>query len=88
MYLTVVLCAIVLTAVAAFARQDQDILARRVTDRLAQSCGAPRFTATAGSGRATHTETNAEGHYLLASLVIGVHQVISTPLDSSVLRAS
>ena len=41
MHLTLVLCAIVLTAGTAFAQQDQGIIAGRLTDPTAPSCRAP-----------------------------------------------
>jgi hypothetical protein len=59
----------------ALAQQDQGMVAGRVTDPSGGVVRGAVVTATSTNGATTETSTNAEGHYLLAPLVIGRYQV-------------
>ena len=71
----VVRAAILLSAVPAFAQQDQGVVAGRVTDPSGEVMAGVAVVATAGTGVSVHTRTNSEGHYVLAPLVIGEYRV-------------
>lgn len=62
-------------AVPAVAQQDQGTIAGRVTDASGGVVPGALVTTTSANGVATHTTTNAEGHYVLAPLVVGRYQV-------------
>jgi hypothetical protein len=51
------------------------MIAGRVTDRTGAIVVAVTITATADTGVAIHTRTTADGHYVLAPLVIGLYRV-------------
>ena len=57
------------------AQQDQGMIAGRVTDPTGAIVPAVTVTATADTGVAIQTRTNADGHYVLAPLVIGLYRV-------------
>ena len=67
----------------AFAEQDQGMVAGRVTDARGGVLTGAIVTATSATGAATHTSTNAEGHYVLAPLIAGTYQVTIEHLVSS-----
>jgi hypothetical protein len=64
-----------LSAVPAFAQQDQGVVAGRVIDPSGGVVSGAHVTATADTGGSVHTRTNADGHYALAPLVVGRYQV-------------
>ena len=70
----VVLCAL-LSGIAASAQQDQGAVAGRVVDSSGSVVARARVTATHENGVAVHTRTNADGHYVLAPLLIGRYRV-------------
>jgi hypothetical protein len=67
--------AILISAVPAFAQQDQGMVAGRVTDPRGQVMAGVAVVATAGTGVSVHSRTNGDGHYVLAPLLIGEYRV-------------
>ena len=59
----------------ALAQQDQGMVAGRVTDPSDAVVSGAVVTATSANGATAETTTNADGHYLLAPLVIGRYQI-------------
>ena len=70
-----VLCALLVSPGSTLAQQDQGAIAGRVTDPSGGVVTGGDVTATAERGGAVHTSTNADGHYVLAPLVIGRYHV-------------
>ncbi|WP_157899175.1 carboxypeptidase-like regulatory domain-containing protein [Luteitalea pratensis] len=64
-----------LAVAPASAQQDQGMIAGRVTDPTDALVPAVTITATAETGVTIQTRTNADGHYVLAPLVIGLYRV-------------
>jgi hypothetical protein len=64
-----------LTAGTVVSQQDQGTVAGRVTDASGGVLPGATVTARSADGAAVHTSTNAEGHYVLAPLVIGRYEV-------------
>jgi carboxypeptidase family protein/TonB-dependent receptor-like protein len=71
----IVLWAMVVSAAPGFAQQDQGMIAGRVLDPAGLIVAGAFVTATADNGGSVDTRTNADGHYVLAPLVIGRYQV-------------
>ncbi len=70
-----VLCALLVSPGSTLAQQDQGVIAGRVTDPSGGVVAGGHVTATAERGGAVHTSTNADGHYVLAPLVVGLYRV-------------
>lgn len=66
---------VLVSGAGAFTQQDQGTIAGRVTDASGGVLPAALVTATSANGGSTNTRTNAEGHYVLAALVIGRYEV-------------
>ena len=65
----------VLAAGTASSQQDQGTIAGRVTDASGAIVRDAKVTAIAATGGSIRSKTNAEGHFVLAPLVIGAYQV-------------
>lgn len=71
----VALCAMLISTVEASAQQDQGMVAGRVVDPSGSVIRGANVTATHDNGGAVHARTNADGHYVVAPLVIGRYRV-------------
>ena len=64
-----------LTSGIALAQQDQGTVAGRIVDPSGGAVPGAPVAATSAAGAVVHTTSNAEGHYVLAPLVIGRYTV-------------